>query len=250
MVERLVDEAARISGIDRAEIRRRNYIPRDKFPYQTPVALQYDIGDYHTTLDKVLKAGDYAGFEKRREEAKKRGRLRGLGIASYIEACGIAPSAVVGSLGARAGLYEVGGRARASDGIGHRLYRLAFPRPGTRDHLRPARLLYPRRVPRQRRHRPRRHGQDPLRHGHLRLALARGRRQRHVQRHAEGHRQGQEDRGPSPRGGRGRHRVRQRRVPRRGHGQEEGARRGLACGLCAAQLPGRPRARARGAGLL
>ncbi|HYB56448.1 MAG TPA: xanthine dehydrogenase family protein molybdopterin-binding subunit [Alphaproteobacteria bacterium] len=106
VVERLVDEAARISGIDRAEIRRRNYIPRDKFPYQTPVALQYDIGDYHTTLDKALKAGDYAGFEKRREEAKKRGRLRGLGIASYIEACGIAPSAVVGSLGARAGLYE------------------------------------------------------------------------------------------------------------------------------------------------
>ncbi|HXM69749.1 MAG TPA: molybdopterin cofactor-binding domain-containing protein, partial [Thermoanaerobaculia bacterium] len=83
-----------------------NYIARDKFPYQTPVALQYDIGDYQTTLDMALKAGDYAGFEKRRAESKKRGRLRGLGIASYIEACGIAPSAVVGSLGARAGLYE------------------------------------------------------------------------------------------------------------------------------------------------
>ena len=106
VVERLVDEAARITGIDRAEIRRRNYIPREKFPYQTPVALQYDIGDYHTTLDKAVRAGDYAGFEKRREQSKKRGRLRGLGIASYIEACGIAPSAVVGSLGARAGLYE------------------------------------------------------------------------------------------------------------------------------------------------
>jgi len=106
VVERLVDEAARVSGIDRAEIRRRNYIGRDKFPYQTPVALQYDIGDYHTTLDMALKAADYAGFEKRRAEAKGRGRLRGLGIASYIEACGIAPSAVVGSLGARAGLYE------------------------------------------------------------------------------------------------------------------------------------------------
>ncbi|HLI11921.1 MAG TPA: xanthine dehydrogenase family protein molybdopterin-binding subunit [Alphaproteobacteria bacterium] len=106
VVERVVDEAARITGIDRAEIRRRNYIPRDKFPYQTPVALQYDTGDYHTTLDKALKASDYAGFERRREDAKRRGRLRGLGIASYIEACGIAPSAVVGSLGARAGLYE------------------------------------------------------------------------------------------------------------------------------------------------
>jgi len=106
VLERVVDEAARVTGIDRAEIRRRNYIPRDKFPYQTPVALQYDIGDYHTTLDKALKASDYAGFAKRRDEAKKRGRLRGLGIASYIEACGIAPSAVVGALGARAGLYE------------------------------------------------------------------------------------------------------------------------------------------------
>ena len=106
VLERVVDEAARVTGIDRAEIRRRNYITRDKFPYQTPVALQYDIGDYHTTLDKAMRAGDYAGFERRREEAKKRGRLRGLGIASYIEACGIAPSAVVGSLGARAGLYE------------------------------------------------------------------------------------------------------------------------------------------------
>jgi aerobic carbon-monoxide dehydrogenase large subunit len=107
-VERVVDEAARITGIDRAELRRRNYVPRDKFPYQTPVALQYDTGDYVTTLDKVLKLGDYAGFEKRRDEAAKRGKLRGLGIASYIEACGIAPSAVVGSLGARAGLYECG----------------------------------------------------------------------------------------------------------------------------------------------
>lgn len=106
VVERVVDEAARVMGMDRAEIRRQNYVPRDKFPYQTPVALQYDIGDYQTTLDKALKASDYAGFDKRRDEAKKKGKLRGLGIASYIEACGIAPSAVVGSLGARAGLYE------------------------------------------------------------------------------------------------------------------------------------------------
>jgi carbon-monoxide dehydrogenase large subunit len=108
VVERLVEEAARLTGIDRAELRRRNYIARDKFPYQTPVALQYDTGDYHTTLDKAIKAADYAGFEKRRADSKKRGKLRGLGIASYIEACGIAPSAVVGSLGARAGLYESG----------------------------------------------------------------------------------------------------------------------------------------------
>ncbi|MGH6959085.1 MAG: xanthine dehydrogenase family protein molybdopterin-binding subunit, partial [Dongiaceae bacterium] len=106
LLERLVDKAAREMKVDRAEIRRKNFIPRDAFPYQTPVALQYDSGDYHTTLDMALKQADYAGFEKRRADAKAKGKLRGIGISTYLEACGIAPSAVVGSLGARAGLYE------------------------------------------------------------------------------------------------------------------------------------------------
>ncbi len=108
LLERLVDVAAAETGMDRIEIRRRNFIPNDAFPYQTPVALQYDSGDYTATLDQALKTADWAGFEARRAEAKARGRLRGIGISTYIEACGIAPSAVVGSLGARAGLYEVG----------------------------------------------------------------------------------------------------------------------------------------------
>lgn len=106
LLERLVDLAARETGIDRVEIRRRNFIPKDKFPYQTPVALQYDSGDYQATLDAALKKADWAGFEKRRAEAKSRGKLRGIGISTYVEACGIAPSAVVGSLGARVGLWE------------------------------------------------------------------------------------------------------------------------------------------------
>jgi aerobic carbon-monoxide dehydrogenase large subunit len=106
LLERIVDLAADELGIDPAELRRRNFIPKDAYPYQTPVALQYDSGDYRTTLDLALKAADYAGFEARRREAMARGKLRGIGIATYIEACGIAPSAVVGSLGARAGLYE------------------------------------------------------------------------------------------------------------------------------------------------
>ncbi len=106
LLERIVDLAADELGIDPAELRRRNFIPTDAYPYQTPVALQYDSGDYFTTLDMALKAADYAGFEARRREAMARGKLRGIGIATYIEACGIAPSAVVGSLGARAGLYE------------------------------------------------------------------------------------------------------------------------------------------------
>ncbi|HXP30461.1 MAG TPA: xanthine dehydrogenase family protein molybdopterin-binding subunit [Stellaceae bacterium] len=107
VVERLVETAARELKLDRAELRRRNFIPKNAYPYQTPVALAYDSGDYFTTLDMALKAADYAGFEKRRQEAAQRGKLRGLGLACYIEACGVAPSAVAGSLGARAGLYEV-----------------------------------------------------------------------------------------------------------------------------------------------
>jgi aerobic carbon-monoxide dehydrogenase large subunit len=107
VLERIVDAAAREMKIDRAELRRRNFIAKDAYPYQTPVALAYDSGDYFTTLEMALKAADYAGFETRRAAAKGRGVLRGLGFATYIEACGVAPSAVAGALGARAGLYEV-----------------------------------------------------------------------------------------------------------------------------------------------
>jgi aerobic carbon-monoxide dehydrogenase large subunit len=106
VVERLVETAAREMKLDPAEIRRRNFIK--SFPYQTPVALLYDTGDYEATLAAALKMADVAGFPARRAEAEKRGKLRGLGYACYIEACGIAPSNVAGALGARAGLFEAG----------------------------------------------------------------------------------------------------------------------------------------------
>ena len=106
LLERLVDKAAQELGMDRVEIRRQNFVR--EFPYQTPVALQYDMGDYDATLDLALDASDWAGFDGRRAESAARGKLRGIGISTFIEACGIAPSAVVGSLGARAGLYESG----------------------------------------------------------------------------------------------------------------------------------------------
>ncbi len=106
LLERLADLAARELGMDRIEIRRKNFIRPDQFPYQTPVALQYDSGDYEATLDAALDKAGWQGFEARRAEARGRGKLRGIGISTYVEACGIAPSAVVGSLGARAGLYE------------------------------------------------------------------------------------------------------------------------------------------------
>ncbi|MGC9371488.1 MAG: xanthine dehydrogenase family protein molybdopterin-binding subunit [Paracoccaceae bacterium] len=103
-LERVIDKAAREMGIDPVEIRRRNFIT--EFPYATPVAVEYDTGDYNATLDKLLEIADVAGFDKRREESAKKGKLRGLGVNCYIEACGIAPSHLVGQLGARAGLYE------------------------------------------------------------------------------------------------------------------------------------------------
>ena len=107
LLERLLDTIAQDTGIDRIELRRRNFIPTDAFPYQTPVALQYDSGDYVATLNAALKAADWAGFAGRRAEAKSRGKLRGIGVSTYVEACGIAPSKLVGALGARAALYEV-----------------------------------------------------------------------------------------------------------------------------------------------
>ena len=108
VVERIVEEAARHLNIDPAELRRRNFISPDAFPYQTPVALEYDSGNYAGTLALATKAIDYDGFKARQAASKAAGKLRGIGFSAYIEACGIAPSAVVGSLGARAGLYESG----------------------------------------------------------------------------------------------------------------------------------------------
>ena len=106
VVERIVHQAAVEMNLPQDEIRRRNFIR--EFPYQTPVALNYDIGNYDQTLEAAIEMADVAGFPARKAEAQTRGKLRGLGYASYIEACGLAPSNVAGSLGARAGLFEAG----------------------------------------------------------------------------------------------------------------------------------------------
>ncbi|MGM0560604.1 MAG: xanthine dehydrogenase family protein molybdopterin-binding subunit [Pseudomonadota bacterium] len=106
VVERIVEVAARELDMDPAELRRKNFIQPDQFPYQTPVALNYDTGDYEPTLDKALQMIDYTSFSQRRTESERNGKLRGIGFSAYIEACGLAPSAVVGSLGAGVGLWE------------------------------------------------------------------------------------------------------------------------------------------------
>ena len=104
VIERIVEIAARELGIDPAEFRRNNFIK--SFPYQTPVASLYDAGDYPGALDKALQQHDYKNFGKRKAESERNGKLRGIGFSSYIEACGVAPSAVAGSLGCGVGLWE------------------------------------------------------------------------------------------------------------------------------------------------
>ena len=103
-IERVIDKAARELGVDPIALRRQNFIT--EFPYATPVAVEYDTGNYVATMDKLEEIADIAGFEARRAASAEKGLLRGLGVNCYIEACGIAPSALVGALGARAGLYD------------------------------------------------------------------------------------------------------------------------------------------------
>jgi carbon-monoxide dehydrogenase large subunit len=106
LVERLVSRCGWELGLAQDEIRKRNFI--NSWPYQTPVALQYDIGDYRACMDKAQTLGDTEGYAARKAASASKGLLRGMGYSSYIEACGIAPSNIAGALGARAGLFECG----------------------------------------------------------------------------------------------------------------------------------------------
>ena len=106
VTERLVEAAARTIGIDAIELRKKNFIQPDQFPYASPGTLTYDSGNYQATLDSALQAIDYKNFEKRKEKSQNTGKFRGLGISCYIEACGVAPSKVTLEAGGRGGYYE------------------------------------------------------------------------------------------------------------------------------------------------
>jgi carbon-monoxide dehydrogenase large subunit len=88
LIERLVDEAARETGIDRVEIRRRNFIPKEAFPYKTPAGSTYDSGNPRGYLDDALEHSDWAGFGRRKSESQRRGKLRGIGCAVFVEPSG------------------------------------------------------------------------------------------------------------------------------------------------------------------
>ncbi len=104
VVERLVEVGARELGIDPGDLRKKNFIK--SFPHQTPVIMAYDAGDYLASLKKAMEIADVKGFGKRKRDSARSGKLRGIGYSTYIEACGIAPSQAVGSLGAGVGLWE------------------------------------------------------------------------------------------------------------------------------------------------
>jgi carbon-monoxide dehydrogenase large subunit len=116
VLERLVDKAARELGLDRAEIRRRNLVPKEAMPYKTPIGPTYDCGDFPRILERALLVSAYQSFPARRKEAEKRNRLRGLGIACYLESSGVAPSRLAGTMGARGGFYEAATVRVAPDG--------------------------------------------------------------------------------------------------------------------------------------
>ncbi|MEM7019109.1 MAG: molybdopterin cofactor-binding domain-containing protein, partial [Pseudomonadota bacterium] len=103
-IERIIDVAAYELNVDPVELRRKNFIT--DFPYQTPVEMEYDVGDYASSLDRALDMIDYDGFPKRREASETAGKKRGIGVATYIEASGIGPSAKLAKLGAGSGLWE------------------------------------------------------------------------------------------------------------------------------------------------
>src|SRR5262247_3051810 len=108
VLERMVEAAAAALKMDVAEIRRKNFIPKFSGAFQTLVAVVYDSGDYRAAFDKLLQIFDYKKFRAEQEAARKQGKLLGIGFSAYIEACSIAPSKLVGALGAGAGLYESG----------------------------------------------------------------------------------------------------------------------------------------------
>ena len=94
-VERAMDMLARELKMDPAEVRRKNFIPKNKFPYQTQMGAVYDSGDYEASLDSALKAADWKNLLKERDDLRKQGRLVGVGLAMYVEVCGIGPSATL-----------------------------------------------------------------------------------------------------------------------------------------------------------
>jgi carbon-monoxide dehydrogenase large subunit len=98
-IERAIDMVAQRLKLDPADVRRKNFIANSSFPHTTATGLTYDSGDYETTMDKALALADYAGLRKQQEELRKQGRYLGIGLSTYVEVCGMGPSAAMPAAG-------------------------------------------------------------------------------------------------------------------------------------------------------
>jgi carbon-monoxide dehydrogenase large subunit len=107
MVERIVDCVADELGVDPLEIRRKNFIANDAFPYETGTGLAYDSGNYTGALDKALKMADYDGLRKKQAEMREQGRYLGIGLSTYAEICGMGPSTAMPAGGWESGTVRV-----------------------------------------------------------------------------------------------------------------------------------------------
>ena len=176
MIEVCMDQLADELGMDRLELRRKNFIT--EFPAETALGIVYDSGNYQGSLDKLLTHFDLEAFEQRAAEAKARGKLLGCGFSTYTEICGLAPSRVTGpqGFGLQAGLWE-SAMVRVHFTGAVTAYTGTSPaRPGPGDDVRAGDRRPARGRPGERRDPPRRHGDGPARPGHLRLAHDGGRR--------------------------------------------------------------------------
>ena len=107
LIERVMDLIAAETGLDPAEVRRRNFIPASEFPAETATELLYDSGDYEATLDKLLEVADYEGLRREQAEKRANGEVMGIGLSTYVEICGIGPSAALPAGGWEACTVEV-----------------------------------------------------------------------------------------------------------------------------------------------
>src|SRR5690606_30235197 len=106
ILERMMDLVADRLGMDPVEIRRKNFIAKEEFPYTVATALEYDSGDYEAALNRALEIVGYEQFRKEQEAARQQGRLLGIGFSTYVEVCGLAPSQAAGAMGFQGGLWE------------------------------------------------------------------------------------------------------------------------------------------------
>ena len=244
-----MDALAAKIGIDPLELRRRNYIPTASYPYTAWSGLVYDSADHPAAADKAAALIGYDDLRQRQQSQNVDGATKrlGVGVSSYFEMCGLAPSRVLASLNYSAGGWEAATvrvlpTAKVQVVTGTRPAR-AGPRDGVVDDRRRA----ARDQPRRRRRAALRHGDRPARHGHLRITIARRRRRRHRHGVRPGRRQGQADRRPPARGERRRPDVRGRGLHRgRLAGQDDAARRHRLRGVHRPQPPRRDGAEPRG----